>query len=104
MTKKGAVPEKLYRDRYWKPVLFLFSEHPKLKQHFTTKYFDLESEMIDISALKNAARHWATSEKFMLNLALHLFNERNKLNLSEIDCLDSQNKELALKAISLRFR
>ena len=47
---------------------------------------------------------WSSEEKFMLALALHLFNENNKLpNLSDMDLLDSVNKEIALKAIIYRY-
>ncbi|WP_268874254.1 hypothetical protein [Sutcliffiella cohnii] len=39
----------------------------------------------------------------MLKLALHLFNERNKVNLGDMDYLDDSNKKLAIEAIKLRY-
>jgi hypothetical protein len=77
--------------------------HSKLKSVFTTKYFDLENGSIKIAALKKMAGPWSQSEKFMLNLALHLYNERNKVNLSDMDYLDSYNRKLAMEAITKRF-
>lgn len=102
-TAKNTIPAHLKKDRYWKGLLFLFENHPKLKQVFTTKYFDLEGEYIKINSLKRVAAPWSTSEKVMLNLALHLFHEGNKFNLSDIDYLDDRNRGFAFKAISLRF-
>jgi hypothetical protein len=98
-----VIPNYLATDRYWKGVIHLFKNHYKLKSVFTTKYFDLEGGSIRIAALKKLAGPWSQSEKFMLNLALHLFNERNKVNLSEMDYLDDNNKKLAMEAITLRF-
>lgn len=103
------IPSHLTRDRYWKGVIHLFSNHYKLKQCFITKYFDLEGEMIKATALKRLSKgtstsaSWSTSEQFMLNLALHLFNDQHKVNLSDIDYLDDNNKKLAFEALKLRF-
>jgi hypothetical protein len=98
-----TIPNHLMNDRYWKPVLFLFSEHSKLSQYFTSKYFDLTAERIKIQALKNVAKPWSDSEKFMLNLALHCYNDRNKVNLGDMDYLDANNTELAFKALRMRY-
>lgn len=102
-TATNTIPAHLMNDRYWKSLLFMFMNHPKLKQVFKTKYFDFEGESIKINSLKRVAAPWSNSEKIMLNLALHLFNERNKFNLSDIDYLDDRNRELAFKAIKMRF-
>jgi hypothetical protein len=88
---------------YWKGVIHLFQNNAKLKGLFTTKYFDLESGSIKITALKRTAAPWSQSEKFMLNLALHLYNDSNKVNLSDMDYLDDYNKKIAMEAITLRF-
>lgn len=100
-----TIPLNLTRDMYWKPVLLLFKEHSKLQSCFTTKYFDFDNELIHINKLKRAARPWSQSEKFMLNLALHLFNDFNKLpnGLSDMSCLEDYNKSLVIKAINLRY-
>lgn len=98
-----VIPNNLLKDRYWASVIHLFKNHSKLQSCFTTKYFDLKAETIKIATLKKTAAPWSSSEKFMLNLALHLFNERNKVNLSDMDCLDNYNKKLALEAIQIRF-
>lgn len=97
------IPSYIANDRYWKGVIHLFQNNEKLKSVFTTKYFDLESGLIKISTLKKVAGPWSQSEKFMLNLALHLYNERNKVNLSDLDYLDDYNRKLAMEAITLRF-
>ncbi|MCM3763482.1 hypothetical protein [Neobacillus niacini] len=99
----ATIPSHLATDRYWKGVIHLFRNHYKLQSVFTTKYFNLEGGSIKIAALKKEAGPWSGSEKFMLNLALHLFNERNKVNLSDMHYLDENNKKLAMEAITLRF-
>lgn len=98
-----TIPQKISKDMYWKGVLHLFRNNAKLKSVFTTKYFDLENGTIKITALKRLAGPWSQSEKFMLNLALHLFNDINKVNLSDMDYLDDYNRKLAMEAITLRF-
>jgi hypothetical protein len=100
---KATIPGYMATDRYWKAVIHLFMNHSKLKSVFTTKYFDLENGSIKIAALKKLAGPWSQSEKFMLNLALHLYNERNKVNLSDMDYLDVYNRKLAMEAITKRF-
>lgn len=105
------IPQHMLSDRYWKATLHLFAKHALLKRYFTTKYFDFEEDTIDFeedtidsAALKRLSRTWSQSEKFMLNLALHLFNERlAKVNLSDMDYLDEFNKQLVLEALRLRF-
>jgi len=97
------VPEHLMRDRYWRGTLHLFVNHPKLQSCFNTKYFDLQSGTIKGPVLKKLSGPWSESEKFALNLALHLFNERYKVNLSDMDYLDPYNKQLAFEALRLRF-
>ncbi|GAA0313599.1 hypothetical protein GCM10008967_00100 [Bacillus carboniphilus] len=99
----ATIPVHLANDRYWKPVIHLFQNNSKLQRYFNTKYFNLESGTISSVALKRKAAPWSSSEKFLLNLALHLYNERNKVNLSDMDYLDDSNKKIALEAISMRF-
>lgn len=100
-----TIPVHLSRNMYWKPVIHLFKNHSKLQDYFTTKYFDLENEVIQIRKLKAVAKPWSQSEKFMLNLAFHLFNDSNKLpnGLGGMACLDENNTKLAVEAIQLRF-
>lgn len=102
-TTKTGIPQHLWQDRYWRGALYLFVEQPALNRLFNSRYFDFESGIVEIEAMKRAARSWSPSEKFMLNLAIHLFNERNKVNLSDMDYLDPTNKQLAFKAMQLRF-
>lgn len=98
------LPEhELLKDRYWRGLLFLFSTHAKLQKYFNTKFFDLETGDVDTETLKNISRPWSNSERFMLDLALHMYNEDNEVNLSDMDYLDTTNKELALSAIRYRF-
>jgi hypothetical protein len=99
----ATIPSNIASDRYWKGLIHLFINHYKLQGCFNTKYFDMEAGTIKIAALKKLAGPWSQSEKFMLNLALHLYNEKNKVNLTEMDYLDDYNKKLAMEAITLRF-
>jgi hypothetical protein len=98
-----SIPTSLLRDRYWASLIHLFQNHYCLKSAFTTKYFDLETETIKTQVLKKNSSVWSHSEKIMLSLALHLFNERNKFNLSDLDYLDDNNRKLAYEAIRIRF-
>lgn len=98
-----TIPQHLLKSRRWRSMIFLFQNHSKLQQYFTTKYFDLEAERVSIRALKQLAKPWSDSERFMLDLALHLFNDSNKVDLGRMDYLDQNNSRLALKAIELRY-
>lgn len=91
-------------DRHWISLLFLFKENAKLNGCLTTKYFDLENRVVHIRRLREVSKPWSESEKFMLDLALHLYNQRNKVNLSNMDYLDSYNLNLAIEAIRIRFK
>lgn len=98
-----TIPSNLMKDRYWAPVIHLFTNQSRLRTIFTAKYFDLDNRMIDVVALKKYANHCSHSEKIMLRLSLYLFNEQNKFTLSNLDYLDDFNKKLALEAIKIRF-
>jgi hypothetical protein len=97
------IPEHLLKDRYWRGMLYLFSEHHKLNRYFTTEYFDFDSGIVKVKLLKEKSKPWSDSEKFMLDLALHLFNPTNKVDLSGMDFLDEQNVQLAIEAIQMRY-
>lgn len=103
MAKTSIVSRNLYGDRHWKSLLYLFSEHSKLSQYLTPKYIDFDNGIVDISALIKTSEPWSPSEKFMLELALYLFNPSNKFDLGGMDTLDSYNMSLALTAIELRY-
>jgi hypothetical protein len=99
-----TIPASLLRDRYWASLIHLFQNNSRLIGLFTDRYFDLEIATVEINKLKKATSGWSNSEKIMMNLALHLFNERNKFNLSDLDYLDSYNKKLAFEAMLIRFK
>lgn len=90
-------------DRYWTAFLHIFRNHHKLSNYLTTQYLDVQKGIVHIRKLKEASKGWSQSEVFMLNLALHLFNQRNKVNLSDMDYLDAYNTKLAIDAIKIRF-
>lgn len=105
MTNKtnSVIPGHLMQDRRWRGTLHLFLNHPKLQMVFTTRYFNLDAGLIKITALKKVAAPWSESEKFALKLALHLYDESNKFNLSDMDYLDDNNRRIAMEAIRMRF-
>lgn len=103
MPEKVDVPTRLFEDRYWRGVLHIFMNQAKLQHYFTLQYFDLSTRTIKAASLKQLAKPWSQSERFMLNLALHLYNEQHKVNLSDMDYLDSNNKEIAFEAIRFRY-
>lgn len=100
----GDFPNELAQDRYWGSLLHIFKNHDKLQKYLTSPYVDFVERSIRGKSLKQLAKPWSESERFMLDLALHLFNESFKVNLSDMDYLDSRNKQIALKAIQIRFR
>ena len=91
-------------DRNWIALLHIFKNHGKLLPLLTTKYFDVDNQIVHIRKLRELSKPWSESEKFMLDLALHLFNQRNKVNLSGMDHLDFYNMNLAIEAIRIRFK
>ncbi|MED5017904.1 hypothetical protein P9847_11380 [Paenibacillus chibensis] len=99
----STIPADLIQDRYWRGTLHLFLNQPRLKSVCTTKFIDVDGRTIKAEALKRQAQPWSHSEKCMLHLALHLFNERHKVNLSDMDFLDPNNKRLAFQAMQMRF-
>jgi hypothetical protein len=99
----AAIPAHLMKDRYWASLIHLFQNNWKLKGVFTSKYFDIVGETVHVQALKKVAGPWSHSEKIMLRLALHLFNENNKFNLSDFDSLDDHNRKIAYEAMKIRF-
>lgn len=98
-----TIPSHISSDRYWKGVIHLFTNSAKLNSVFNTKYFDMKNGSIKVLALKRLAAPWSQSEKFLLYLALHLYNESTKVNLSDMDSLDEYNKKIAMEAIKMRF-
>lgn len=101
MVARG-IPKELLQDRYWKGLIYIFRNHEKLKQFLTPEFIDFDEMTVHSDKLKKASKSWGTSDKFMLSLALHLYNGRNKVDLSGADRLDDKNTEIALKAIRLR--
>lgn len=97
------IPAHLMEDRYWNGLLHIFMEQAKLQRCLTTEYFDLTTSTVKADALKKLSKPWSQSECFMLNLALHLYNEQHKVNLSDMDFLDTNNKAIAFEAIRLRY-
>lgn len=102
-TQPVTIPPELMKKRRWRGTIFLFSKHPKLQQYFTNEYFDLASRSIETTKLRSIAKPWSESEKFALNLALHLNGITSNVDLSNMDYLDSSNKQLAFEALRLRY-
>lgn len=90
-------------DRYWGSMLHIFTENRKLQSYVGPEFVDMEAGEVNIAKLKRIARPWSNSERFMLNLALHLFNPRNKVELDGMDSLDAANTRIALEAIRMRY-
>ncbi|WP_213505448.1 hypothetical protein [Paenibacillus faecis] len=90
-------------DRYWRSLLFIFQNSPRLQPLLTTQFMDPKRGVVHMTKLRAASKGWSQSEKFMLNLALHLYNETNKVNLSDMDYLDYEHKKVAFEALRIRF-
>ncbi len=96
------LPDELKKDRYWSGALHIFANHSKLKLYIN-QFIDFEELSLDVDGFERISRSWSPADKFMLRLALHLFNGQSAIDLSLMDRLDSNNKKLAFKAIQLRF-
>lgn len=99
----NVIPAHLANDKRWRALFHLFSNHDKLSQFFTTQYFDMKRSHVKVQLLRKASRAWSQSEKFMLSLALHCYNERNKVDLADMDYLDANNTKLAFEALKIRY-
>lgn len=102
LPQTNVVPLEFAKDRHWKGTLYIFLNHHKLSKYFST-HIDENNCSINVTGLKKISKSWSPSEKFMLNLALHLHSKVNKIDLSDMDLLDERNKRIALEAIKLRF-
>jgi hypothetical protein len=91
-------------DRYWAALLYIFQNTPRLEPLFTTRYMDPKHGVVHVTKLRAASKGWSQSEKFMLNLALHLYDESNKVNISDMDYLDYNHKQVAFEALRIRFK
>jgi hypothetical protein len=105
-AQKIAVPEWMISDVYWRGTIHVLRnmanrepEFRPLLQHFVK----IDESSIDFFGMKRAVSSWSHSEKIMVKLAAHLFNQVHKFNLSDLDYLDSRNMKVALKAIELRY-
>ncbi|WP_379136052.1 hypothetical protein [Paenibacillus sp. sgz500958] len=99
----NPIPEELLQNRYWRGLLFIFMNHSKLNLFLKPDFVDLNEPVVHIDNLKAATKLWSPSDKFMLTAALHLYNGRNKIDLSMADRLDDKNTEILLSALKLRF-
>lgn len=90
-------------DCFWRGMLHIFQNHGKLQRYMTTAYMDPKAGTVRIRKLKEESKPWSPSEKFMLALALHLYNPSNKVDLAGMDSLDSNNVRIALEAIRIRY-
>lgn len=102
MEQPKTIPSHLMQDRHWRATLHIFTKNEKLK-YVAAPFIDLEECVINSAGLKRISKPWSQSEKFMLNLALHLHGSSNKIDLSDMDYLDANNKAIAFEAIKLRF-
>jgi hypothetical protein len=93
-------------DPYLDTLIFLFSNHSKLQRYLTDDYINIYEGIIEEEKLKKLSKSWSQSEKFILQLALHLYSGRGKLDLNDIDYLDAKNKHLVMEmeAMKIRFK
>jgi hypothetical protein len=89
---------------YMDTVTFLFSNHSKLQSYLTEEFINIYEGIIEEDKLRSIAKSWSRSEKFVLNLALHLYSGQGKIDLNDIDYLNLENKRLVMEALKIRFR
>lgn len=98
------IPEHLRQDRYWGGLLHIFTNNNKLMQFLCNpKFIDFDEFTIHVDELINASKNWSPSEKYMLTVALHLFNGFNSIDIDMADRLDDKNTEILKAALLLRL-
>jgi hypothetical protein len=100
-----SLPRWAKDDVYWHSSLSILCSmvDRDQKSRHLLHYVDLDESSIDFFAIKQAISSLSHSEKIMVNLAAHLFNETHEFKLSDLDYLDGRNMKVALRAIGLRF-
>ncbi|MDR3543252.1 MAG: hypothetical protein P4L69_20170 [Desulfosporosinus sp.] len=100
-----TLPSWAKNDVYWHSSLTILCSMVDRDQKFRhlLYYINLDESTIDFFAIKHAVSSCSHSEKIMVNLAAHLFNETHEFKLSDLDYLDGRSKKTALKAIEFRF-
>lgn len=99
---QGHVPAGLHQDRYWRSLLYIFHRQPTLRAFLSPAYFNFAREEVEIKKLQRLTL--GSGLEFMVQLALHLFNDRNPISLSALGGLDAFNYDLAMEAINIRFK
>ncbi|WP_379142310.1 hypothetical protein [Paenibacillus sp. sgz500992] len=98
------IPEHLLQDRYWRGLLHIFTNHNKLKQLLLNPaLIDFEELTVHADELVKASKGWSPSEKFMLTVALHLFNGINTIDIQQADRLDDNSTKILQEALQLRL-
>lgn len=94
----------MFYNSQYHALRYIFVNHPKLKKLIGGPYINLEGQLIDVNSLKALARKWTFNERFLLDLALNLFEvDGTKVDLSRINRLNEKQREIALTAIRIRF-
>jgi len=98
------VPEHLRQDRYWRSILYIFTQQPYLKG-LIPEYFNFQTLEIDCPGLRKLNISYGLN--FLVKLALHLYNGGHPLppdGLTGLAHLDDFNYRLAIRAIDIRFK
>lgn len=84
---------------------YIFLNHEKLRKEIEIgELVNLESQIIRYNLLREKSRKWSVNERFLLHLALNLFDFCCiKVDMSRIDRLSENERDIALTAIRIRF-
>lgn len=102
VNARTVLPKELHEDQYYLPLALIFSNVPALFDCWP-RYF--KPGNVNIPGLKkNIFGYLSSGELFIATLALHLFNDCNRLpkdGLLGLRNLDSYHYELAIHAIQI---
>lgn len=105
VNARNLLPKELHEDQYYLPLALIFANMPALFDRWP-RY--CKPGNVNIPGLKkDIFGHLSSGELFMAKLALHLFNDCNKLpaeGLLDLRRLDSYNFDLAMHAINIFTR
>lgn len=106
-SKTLSLPQWVKDDVFWHGSLFILGSMVEREPKFRPllhKFVNLDESTIDFFGMKKAVSSWSHSEKIMIKLAAHLFNQIHKFNLSDLNYLGSKNMKIALKAMEIRYQ
>lgn len=94
-----------YYSPYREALRHIFMNNAKLRDEVEKdEIVNIDAEMIRVDELREKALEWDFEDRFLLDLALHLYDcSEIEVDLGNIDYLSKEGSIAALNAIRIRF-